>query len=124
MGWCLAAALHVLVAPQGGLPAVLLAAVLALELAAGVVRAVAVALPVLQVGLAVARVVSEGRVAGEAAAAVVEGVGLLGQHDVVGVVVLRVRLRVVLLDGHVVVLHERLLQEMRLYVLRNGVERF
>lgn len=84
----LAAALHVLVAAQRGLPAVALAAVAALELAAGVVVA---------------------------AAQLVAGVQqLVGQHDVVRVVGLAVRRAVVRLHAVVVLQEGGLLQQVRL----------
>lgn len=133
MGWGLAPALHVLVAAQGGLPAVPLAAVPALELATGIVRAVSVPLPVvrLYVGFGVVEaIVRVDRVDTEA---VVNVVAFLREHYVVGVVVLGVGLRVLLLGGGlvvrdvltygVVVLHEGLLQEVGLEVVGDGGER-
>lgn len=101
----LAAALHVLVAPQRGLPAVALAAVLALEVARRVLARLALGRPALLSPLPpvapVPRLVRErARVGREAAVRVVERVGVLGQHDVVRVVVLRVRVPLgVLLGG-------------------------
>lgn len=124
-------ALDVLVPAQRRLPSVLFTAVPALELAARVVRTVPVATRVLRLVFAVQDAAGEPA----AAAAVVEGVRLLGQDDVVRVVVLAVALRLLLLQlglvqfqfqplpDSVVVLHERLLQQMRLYVLRDRVER-
>lgn len=128
VGWRLAAALHVLVPAQGGLPAVLLAAVAALELPARVVRVVPVALVEVRLGVVEGVAGADG---GVGLVRVVEGVGLLGQHDVVGVVVLAVGLGLLLLAGlvvqrradRVVVLHERLLQQVRLDVLGDGAER-
>lgn len=77
VGWGLAAALYVLVSAQGGLPAVLLAAVATLELSARVVRARAVAASVSAALLLIERVVAIG--AGrEAAVAIVIRVRLLG----------------------------------------------
>lgn len=82
----LAAALHVLVPAQGRLPAVLLTAVSALELAAGILRAaVEPALSVAVEGIAGVPA------AGRERPGIVHVVGVVGQHDVVGVVVLGLR---------------------------------
>lgn len=102
MGWGLAATLHVLVAAQGGLPAILLTAMLTFELSARVVRTVSVSLPVsfhVWFGVEAVVAVNAARVAGEPAVTVVERVRLFGQYYVVRVIVLRVRLCIVLLDG-------------------------
>lgn len=134
MGWGLAAALHVLVAAQGRLPAVPLSAVPALELATSVIRAVAVSLGVvrLYVGLGVEAVVrvDVDRVDAET---VVEVVVLLRQDYVVGVVVLGVGLRVLVFGARfvvaaglpygVVILHEGLLEKVGLDVVGDGAER-
>lgn len=131
MGWGLAPALHVLVAAQGGLPAIPLAAVPALELATSIVRTVSVSLSVVRfyVGFGVKAVVRVDRVHTEA---VVNVVALLREHYIVGVVVLGVGLRVLLFGGRlvvsdilpygVVVLHERLLEEVGLDVVGDRVE--
>lgn len=105
----LAAALHVLVPSQRRLPAVLLAAVPALKLPAGVVARAAAVAP-LRVARALVRLGAEA----------VQRVRLFGQHDVVRVVVL-VRVGLLALGGAVVV-RERLLQQVRLDVL-GDVER-
>lgn len=99
VGWGLAAALDVLVPAQGRLPAVLLTAVPALELAARVVRVVAVSLPVVRLGLVFGIEHVVPRYAHRVAlvrVGVVEGVGLLREHNIVRVVVLPVRLVLVL----------------------------
>lgn len=134
MGWGLAPALHVLVAAQGRLPAVSLAAVPALELATSIVRAVSVSLGVvrLYVGFGVEAVVRVhvNRIDTEA---VVNVVVLLREHYIVRVIVLGVGFRVLLLGGGlvvsdvlahgVVVLHERLLEKVGLDVVGDRVER-
>lgn len=132
VGWGLAAALDVLVPAQGRLPAVLLAAVPALELTARVVRVVAVSLAVVRFGIVFGIEHVTPRQAGAALVrvGVVERVGLLREHDIVGIVVLPVGLVVVLLGvlvvqalgDRVVVLHEGLLEQVRLDVLGDRVE--
>lgn len=126
MGWGLAAALHVLVAAQGRLPAVPLSAVPTLELATSIVRTVVRLYVVFGVEAIVGVDVH--------AEVVVRVIVLLREHYIVGVVVLGVRLSVLLFGGRlvvsdglpygVVVLHERLLEEVGLEVVgdRESVE--
>lgn len=133
MGWGLAPALHVLVAAQGGLPAVSLSAVPALELATSIVRTVSVSFGVVlfNVGFGVEAIVRV-HVARVNAEAVVHIVAFLRQHYVVGVIVLGVGLGVLLFGGTfivsdiltygVVVLHERLLEKVGLDVVGDGVD--
>lgn len=93
VGGRLAAALHVFVPPQRGLPTVSLAAVPTLELATGVVVVAARLLVVLGPGPRERRV------------------RLVGQHDVVGVVRLALRLRLLLVE-----------QSVRVRVMQQGGE--
>lgn len=133
MGRGLAPALHVLVAAQGRLPAVSLAAVPALELATGIVRTVSVSLGVMRfyIGFGVKSIVGV-HVDGVHTEAVVNVVVFLRKYYIIGVVVLGVGLGVLLFGGRfivadiltyrVVVLHERLLEKVGLDVVGDGVE--